>query len=142
MSTGTRERAGALRHHAAPLDAVDEVAPDNAGGVTASKLVQIDDPYQEGHYPGFAIFPGIFIIEAAVQTCRGACAARGLEDPGTVLAISSARFTIPLFPGDTLVLRAGAGEVRDDGNLRVRVRCEKDGALAARVTLIFAAAVA
>ena len=126
-----------LHRHAAPLAAIDEVVLDGAAGATATKLVGVDEPYLEGHYPSFPIYPGVFVIESLLQTHRAACRARGLDDPGTVTALRSVRFLIPFFPGDTLVLRTDVTDVGDDGSVQVRGRCEKDGALAAQVTLVF-----
>jgi 3-hydroxyacyl-[acyl-carrier-protein] dehydratase len=128
--------AGA-RLRAAPIDAVDEVALDGDADAHATKLVRLEDPYLNGHYPGFPIYPGVFVVESVTQTHRRACQARGDADPGTVIAVSSLRLTAPLFPGDVLHVHTTA-EPEVDGAVRVRGRCEKDGRPAARVTLVFA----
>jgi 3-hydroxyacyl-[acyl-carrier-protein] dehydratase len=127
----------AARLRAAPIDAVDEVVLDGETSARATKLVRLEDPYLNGHYPGFAIYPGVFVVESVTQTHRAACRARGEGDPGSVVAISSLRLTAPLFPGDVLHVQATA-EPAADGTVRVRGRCEKDGRPAARVTLVFA----
>jgi 3-hydroxyacyl-[acyl-carrier-protein] dehydratase len=137
MSTRTDMSAPVLHRQAAPLVAIDDVALDGTGAV-ATKLVQAEDPYLEGHYPNFPIYPGIFIIESVVQTHRAACQVRGMDDPGPVVAFSSVRFRIPVFPGDTLVVRTSVEDAGADGGVRVKGRCEKDGAVAAQVTLVFA----
>jgi 3-hydroxyacyl-[acyl-carrier-protein] dehydratase len=138
MSAQANVRGHALRRRAAPLVAVDDLTLDGDTGAVATKVVRAEDPYLEGHYPTFPIYPGIFIIESLLQTHRAACEARGMEDPGTIAAVSSARFRMPFFPGDTLVLRTTIREAAADGSVEVRGHCEKDGVLAAKVTLVFA----
>jgi 3-hydroxyacyl-[acyl-carrier-protein] dehydratase len=125
------------RLRATPIDAVDDIVLDGAAGARATKLVRLEDPYLNGHYPGFPIYPGVFVVESVVQTHRGACLARGEADPGSPVAVSSLRLTAPLFPGDILHVRTTA-KTADDGAIQVRGVCEKDGRPAARVTLVFA----
>lgn len=108
---------------AAPLVAVDEIDVVSPHEVTGRKFVRADDPYLEGHYPGFTIYPGIFVIETISQTVAGLVARTwenraGLEPAG----ITSVRFTAPARPGDTLLAHCQVSYT-DDDLVKVRAEC-------------------
>ncbi|MDI6099250.1 3-hydroxyacyl-ACP dehydratase FabZ family protein [Actinoplanes sp. NEAU-A12] len=125
------------RNYAVPLDAVDRVELTTAGA-TVTKRIVADDPYIEGHYPGFPIYPGVFTVETVYQASRGLVESR--REPGTRVTLAevrSVRFKAPLRPGDELTAEC---ELRDDPDdiSRVLVVAEcrrKDGATVAKVTL-------
>lgn len=63
-----------------------------------------DDAFLRDHFPGFSIYPGVFLVEGLCSAVR-----RALSDDERRLGISilrSARFLTPLFPGDTVELEA------------------------------------
>lgn len=103
----------ATRVFATPLDAVDAVEVVSSSEVRATKRIVVDDPYLEGHYPDFTVYPGVFIIES-VRHAVMALVARTQPDVGAVelTGVRSVRFAAPLLPGDTLLLTC---------------RCEADG---------------
>ncbi|MEV4015104.1 hypothetical protein AB0J35_31845 [Nonomuraea angiospora] len=69
--------------------------------VTSTVLVDPDEPVFAGHYPGFAVFPGVGVVELVDRTLRAA------YGDGRVLSeIVSARFLSPVLPGDLLSVRA------------------------------------
>ena len=115
-----------------PLPAVDDVRVARAGDhviVRASKRIDADGPYLEGHFPSIVIYPGVFIVETLRQAV--ALAIGGSADIGRLLSV---RFLAPLFADDTLVLEAtvrpGPG-----GVLEVDARCTRgDGRQAAQAT--------
>lgn len=125
------------RSFAAPLDAVDQVEP-TTGGIVVTKRIVATDPYLEGHYPGFPIYPGVFTVETVYQAARQAVEQQ--RGPGTrveLAAVRSVRFRAPLLPGDTLT--AGC-QLRDDpadsARIRVVADCRRaDGAATAKVTI-------
>jgi 3-hydroxyacyl-[acyl-carrier-protein] dehydratase len=92
---------------AAPLRAVDAWHAEQADGVllvTARAGVRGDDPNLRGHFPGLAIFPGVFIIEALAQAVTLAIEA-GQAGPAVLRGVRSARFLAPALDGDELTLR-------------------------------------
>ncbi len=92
---------------AAPLDAVDEVDVKSATEVRARKRIVATDPYLEGHYPGFPIYPGVFVAESASQAVEHLVRdVHGPEWVADLVEVRSARFTGALLPGDTLILNA------------------------------------
>ncbi|MCU1681792.1 MAG: hypothetical protein JWQ81_2531 [Amycolatopsis sp.] len=114
---------------ARPLSALDAVERRSDTEIFATKLVRADDPYLVGHYPGFTIYPGVFIIESVTQAVRS-------EFDADLTTITSVRFTTSLVPGDTL--RVHCEYVRDGEILMVRAECHNgDGVRAAQMRLVF-----
>lgn len=96
-----------LRTRAAPLDAIDDVVVVSPTEVTATKTIRVDDPYLEGHYPHFTIYPGVFILESVNQAVDGYLADQvGAGSLAELVTVKSVRFTSPLLPGDTLRIHA------------------------------------
>ena len=69
------------------------------------KAVSFNEPYFAGHFPAFAVMPGVLIVEALAQTA-GALIAHSLaleETPNVFfMGIDKARFRKPVVPGDLL----------------------------------------
>ncbi|MEU3455504.1 3-hydroxyacyl-ACP dehydratase [Micromonospora sp. NPDC006766] len=125
------------RSFAAPLDAVDQVQR-SADGITATKRIVATDPYLEGHYPGFPIYPGVFTLESVYQAARQAVqAGRGPHVRVELAAVRSVRFKAPLLPGDVLTVDCRLTDDPDDrGRVRAVADCRRgDGTASAKVTL-------
>ncbi|MFH8339513.1 3-hydroxyacyl-ACP dehydratase FabZ family protein [Streptomyces sp. AM6-12] len=125
------------RSRAVPLDAVDDVVQVSDSEITATKLVHAGDPYLEGHYPDFTIYPGVFIMESVNQTVDAYVARTfGADRIADLTTVTSARFTSPVLPGDTLQVTCKL-VVQDDG-LDVDAKCRNAlGATAARLKLAY-----
>ena len=70
------------------------------------KAVSINEPHFAGHFPEFAVMPGVLIVEALAQTA-GALVVHSLGLAGKKLqvffmTIDKARFRRPVRPGDLL----------------------------------------
>ncbi|WP_018350831.1 non-ribosomal peptide synthetase [Longispora albida] len=75
-----------------------EIVRSSASGALARASVPATDPVFAGHYPGFPLLPGVYVLELAH---RAAVAA----GHGTTLAeIVSCRFLGPVSPGDELLI--------------------------------------
>ena len=110
------------------VDKITECVPgERAKGL---KCVTANEPFFQGHFPGFKVMPGVLIIEALAQV--GAVAI--LTEPGSEgkLAlfggIKNARFKRQVRPGDVLELECqltarkgpvgfGTAEARVEGKL-------------------------
>ena len=73
---------------------------------TGWKAVSINEPYFQGHFPDYAVMPGVLIVEAMAQTA-GAVVMHGLgieREKSMVyfMTIEKARFRKPVVPGDLL----------------------------------------
>ncbi|HET6212417.1 MAG TPA: hypothetical protein VFE14_06040 [Micromonosporaceae bacterium] len=81
-------------------------------------LVDAAEPLLAGHFPGFAIFPGVCLIECAHRAARTALVRYAGDDPVELVGIEVARFLYPVFPGDRVdtevtVEPVHRGEVED-----------------------------
>jgi 3-hydroxymyristoyl/3-hydroxydecanoyl-(acyl carrier protein) dehydratase len=126
-----------LYARASPLQAIDDVTVSDFGiDVTLSATTDIDasDPHLRAHFPGFPIFPGVFILESLRQAV-----ARAVPDgpPPDITAVRSLRFLAPLLAGDRMELM-GTVHSSTDGSLRVTARAvRRDGTVAARLNVDF-----
>jgi 3-hydroxymyristoyl/3-hydroxydecanoyl-(acyl carrier protein) dehydratase len=110
---------------ASPLAAVDSVDLPGGGVAVGHKLVRADEPYLSGHYPGFAIFPGVFIVEAACQVVAAHVAAtRPAGWRGAMIRIDSVRFQRLVVPGDRLTVRVECAEADDDAGAHLTARAD------------------
>jgi 3-hydroxyacyl-[acyl-carrier-protein] dehydratase len=112
-----------LRYRAMPLDAIDKVTQLSDDEVAGVKHIHSGDPYLEGHYPDFIIYPGVFILESACRLIEEYARNAVREDAvAELVGVRSMRFLLPLRPGDTLHVH-GAVAKDGGGGLRAKVTC-------------------
>lgn len=88
--------------------------------VVAMKNIAMNEPYLQGHFPGFAIFPGVLNIEAMAQAAAVSLYPVGRElgewfsksFKCQLLGVDSARFRKPVVPGDQLRVETVVKKVR------------------------------
>src|SRR5437879_3071818 len=102
------------------LDRVAAFYPEERR-IIGVKLVSQNEPFLQGHFPGFPIFPGVLIIEALAQTCGCLMNCDYLLEQGTPLdqltqslgtfsapkswlVESKMKHTKPVFPGNQMEL--------------------------------------
>lgn len=96
----------ALPHaRAVPMDCSGRLAELRADG--ASTVLEIDPAALvfRGHYPQFPIFPGVYLIEAALQAIEHFARAHGVAAV-RLAALKRARLLAPVRPGDELTCEA------------------------------------
>ena len=117
--------------HRYPFALVDKIVDGEPGQwARGVKCVTVNEPFFQGHFPGFKVMPGVLIIEAMAQV--GAVAILTEEENQGKLAlfggIKNARFKRQVRPGDVLELQCqltarkgpvgfGTAEARVDGRL-------------------------
>jgi 3-hydroxyacyl-[acyl-carrier-protein] dehydratase len=108
--------------------------------IAALKNVTMNEPYFQGHFPGYPVMPGVLILEALTQLAGVLAVASGMQDSEGAPAVSfdgidACRFKRQVMPGDQLELECAwhAGE-GDSG--RFQVRALVDGQLAAEAALL------
>jgi 3-hydroxyacyl-[acyl-carrier-protein] dehydratase len=73
--------------------------------IVALKNVTVNEPYFQGHFPGYPIMPGVLMVEAIAQA-GGALLLTEIADREQSLMVFSgierARFRRPVVPGDQL----------------------------------------
>jgi beta-hydroxyacyl-ACP dehydratase FabZ len=98
----------ALLPHRYPFLMVDRVLELVAGDkIVALKNVTINEPFFQGHFPGFPIMPGVLIIEGMAQA-GGILHIFGMPpqqhgSPVFFMGIDKAKFRKPVTPGDQLI---------------------------------------
>jgi 3-hydroxyacyl-[acyl-carrier-protein] dehydratase len=112
------EQLKRLLPHRAPflfVERISEIVPGESA--TGWKAVSVNEPHFVGHFPEFAVMPGVLIIEALAQTA-GALVVHslGLQDKRPMvyfMTIDKVRFRRPVFPG--AVLRMPVKVIRHRG---------------------------
>jgi 3-hydroxyacyl-[acyl-carrier-protein] dehydratase len=126
--------------HRYPFLLVDKVLELEPGKrAVAIKNVTINEPFFQGHFPGYPIMPGVLIVEALAQTAG--IAAASLEENkgrlGVFTGIDSMKFRKQVVPGDVLRLEAEILNLKM-GMAKVKVLATVDGKTAAEGEIKFA----
>ncbi len=96
-----------LLPHRYPFLLVDRIIEmDRDESCIGIKNVTFNEPFFQGHFPGFPVMPGVLIIEGLAQTAGALCVHNLQEDykPQLVyfMGIDRAKFRKPVIPGDQL----------------------------------------
>jgi beta-hydroxyacyl-[acyl carrier protein] dehydratase FabZ len=95
--------------HRYPLLLVDKILEIELGKrIVGLKNVSMNEPFFQGHFPGYPLMPGVYMLEAMAQV-GGILMIKslGLEigKYAVVFAgIDEARFKRPVYPGDQLIM--------------------------------------
>jgi 3-hydroxyacyl-[acyl-carrier-protein] dehydratase len=98
------EQLKRLLPHRPPFLMIDRLTDINVGeSATGWKAVTINEPHFAGHFPEYAVMPGVLIVEAMAQAAGALVVyTLGLWDQRRVvyfMTIDKARFRKPIFPG-------------------------------------------
>lgn len=116
--------------HRYPFLLIDRIVElEDGKKCTGIKQVSGNEPFFQGHFPEYAVMPGVLIVEALAQV--GAVAMLKLEENQGKLAmftgIDKCRFKKQVTPGDTLVLEVEMTRVKGPlgkGNAKATVNGE------------------
>src|SRR5580658_4276838 len=105
MTFDIQEILGFLPHRY-PFLMIDRIVEfEPAKRLVAIKNVTINEPFFQGHFPGYPIMPGVLIVEAIAQA-GGALLLTEVEDRADKLmvftGVERAKFRRPVVPGDQL----------------------------------------
>lgn len=101
--------------HRYPFLLVDKITELEIGKrAVGIKNVTVNEPFFQGHFPGYPVMPGVLIVEALAQV--GAVAVLSMEENKGKLAffagIDEFRFKDQVKPGDTLTLEVELTRLR------------------------------
>ena len=101
--------------HRQPFLLIDKVVEYEEGQrCVAIKQVSGNEPFFQGHFPEYAVMPGVLITEALAQT--GAVAILNSEENKGKIAlfagIDKCRFKRQVVPGDTLTLEVEITKIK------------------------------
>lgn len=120
------------------IERVTELEPGKSA--TGIKCVSVNEPYFEGHMPGYPIMPGVLLIESCAQLCSLVIEQEGVDDSKiyVLLKVKDFKFVKAVIPGDRLEIKADC--LRASTGLyefSVQIFCE--GKLRAKGDLLFTA---
>jgi 3-hydroxyacyl-[acyl-carrier-protein] dehydratase len=117
------------------IDRVVEFEPTRR--LVALKNVTINEPFFQGHFPGYPIMPGVLVVEAMAQA-GGMIMMAEIPDREKKLVvftgIERAKFRRPVTPGDQLRIEVEVLSMRTRAG-RILGRAMVDGKLACEATL-------
>ncbi len=125
-----------------PFLFIDKVVELEEGKkIVCVKNVSGNEPVFVGHFPDFAIMPGVLIIEAMAQASiilfKKSFPPRDNTDTIFLLAsIGNARFTKPVFPGDQLFIEINVEKIVSKGAV-VQATVKVGEATVAKANLTF-----
>jgi 3-hydroxyacyl-[acyl-carrier-protein] dehydratase len=132
-----------LLPHRYPFLLVDKIVDmDGDTSAVGIKNVTINEPFFQGHFPGFPVMPGVLLIEGMAQTAGALCVANlGTAYEAKLvyfMSIDRARFRRPVVPGDTvhfhMTKRRNRGRVwRFDGEAKVNGRLVAEAEISAMI---------
>ena len=108
LATADVARLLKLLPHRYPFLMVDKMYDmDRDESAVGLKNVTFNEPFFQGHFPGFPVMPGVMIIEGLAQTAGALCVHSLGESyrPQLVyfMGIDRAKFRKPVVPGDQLL---------------------------------------
>jgi 3-hydroxyacyl-[acyl-carrier-protein] dehydratase len=137
MTFDIQEIMGFLPHRY-PFLLIDRVVEfERAKRLVAIKNVTMNEPFFQGHFPGYPIMPGVLVIEAMAQA--GAIIMLSeIPDRDKTLAvftgIERAKFRRPVTPGDQLRIEVDVLAFRSRMG-RMEAKATVDGKVACQATL-------
>ena len=98
------------------VDRAEDYRPHQS--IVGIKCVTVNEPFFQGHFPGYPVMPGVLIVEALAQT-GAVLMSKSLEvDVGGkaifFMSLDNCRFRAPVRPGDVIRLNVEVLRARGD----------------------------
>ena len=98
------------------VDRCEDYRPSQS--IVGIKCVSVNEPFFQGHFPGYPVMPGVLIVEALAQT-GAVLMSKSLDvDVGGkaifFMSLDNCRFRAPVRPGDVIRLNVEVLRARGD----------------------------
>lgn len=105
-----------------PMGDLDDLSSNQKQGirVVGLKNVSYNEPFFQGHFPNFSIFPGVMLLETMAQVASFSIYPYMVKDLDRLarnfqcilVGVDGVRFRKPVFPGDSLRIETLVTKVR------------------------------
>jgi len=105
--------------HRYPFLLIDKVIDIKKNkSIIAQKNVSYNEPFFQGHFPDYPVFPGVLLLEAMAQATAILDIESNDRDMSKQLyyfvGIDKARFKKQVFPGDIIIINAKLNQSKSD----------------------------
>ncbi len=106
------EQIQAAIPHRPPMLLVDEIISQTDDHIVCQKTFRDDEFFFQGHYPHFAIVPGVILCESAMQAGAILLSSQVSDGQGVPVAtrMNEVKFKKMVRPGDTIQMDAALDE--------------------------------
>ncbi len=126
--------------HRYPFLLIDRIIDVKKGKeITAQKNVSNNEPFFQGHFPEYPVFPGVLLLEAMAQATAILDVQSNSRDMSKQLyyfvGIDNARFKKQVVPGDIIKINAKLIQSKSEVH-KFSAVCEVDGEIVCKADLI------
>ncbi len=126
--------------HRYPFLLVDRILGfEGENKIIGLKSVTINEPFFQGHFPGHPVMPGVLQVEAMAQVASILLfkLTKSSSRVGYFMSADGVKFRKPVFPGDTLIIRAELTKARGARLAKTTCQCTVNGAVVSEGELMF-----
>ena len=126
--------------HRYPFLLIDKIIDVKKGKeITAQKNVSNNEPFFQGHFPGYPVFPGVLLLEAMAQATAILDVQSNNRDMTKQLyyfvGIDNARFKKQVVPGDIIIINAKLIQSKSEVH-KFSADCQVDDEIVCKADLI------
>jgi len=124
--------------HRYPFLLIDRILELEDMRVVALKNVTMNEPFFQGHFPGFPVMPGVLIVEAMAQAAAVLVLNRVEDRKNKIVffaSITEAKFRRPVVPGDQLRIEVTFLKLKPSV-AKVQAKATVEGQIAAEAEII------
>ena len=126
--------------HRYPFLLIDKVVDINKSkSIVAQKNVSYNEPFFQGHFPDYPVFPGVLLLEAMAQATAILDVESNDRDMSNQLyyfvGIDKARFKKQVIPGDIIIISANLTQSKSEIH-KFSAECKVDDAIVCTADLL------
>jgi len=126
--------------HRYPFLLIDKVIDiDKSKSIIAQKNVSYNEPFFQGHFPEYPVFPGVLLLEAMAQATAILDVESNDRDMSNQLyyfvGIDKARFKKQVIPGDIIIITANLVQSKSEIH-KFSAECKVDDSIVCTADLL------